>query len=44
MGGRNELLELEGGFVKGWLGNVGHEDVGAFLCEENACFQADAAG
>ena len=38
------MLELGGGLVKGWLGNVGHEDVGAFLGEENACFQADAAG
>ena len=43
MGRRNKLLELSRGFVKGWLGNVGHEDVGAFFGEEDACFETDAA-
>lgn len=43
VGGRNELLELSRGFVKSWLGNVGHEDIGAFFGEEDACFKANAA-
>ena len=41
---RDELLEFGTGFVKGWLGDVCHEDVGAFFGEEDACFEADATG
>ena len=43
MSGWNELLELGGGFVKSWLGDIGHEDVGTFFGEEDACFETDAA-
>ena len=44
MGRGDELLELGGGFVKGRLGYVGHEDVGAFFGEEDTCFETDATG
>lgn len=42
MSGGNKLLELGGGFVKSWLGDIGHEDVGTFFGEEDACFETDA--
>ena len=42
--GRDQLLELRAGLVKGWLGDVCHEDVGAFFGEEDACFEPDATG
>ena len=44
VGRGDELFELGRGLVKRWLGDVGHEDVGAFFGEENACFEPDAAG
>jgi hypothetical protein len=40
----NELLELCRRFIKSFLGDVGHEDVGTFFGEKDACFETDAAG
>ena len=35
---RNDLLHLRNGLFQGWDGDIGHEDLGSFAREENACF------
>lgn len=40
----DHFLDFGEGFGEGGLGDVGHEDGGAFAREEDGCFEADAAG
>jgi hypothetical protein len=42
VGRGDELLELGGGLFKGGSGDVGHEDIGTFFREEDACFETNA--
>jgi hypothetical protein len=39
--GRNKLLKLGRSLVETCSGNVCHQDIGTFLGEEDACFEAD---
>ena len=43
VGGWNELSELLCGGLEGWLGDIGHEDVGALFGEKNTGLETDAA-
>lgn len=38
----HELEDLSLGLLEGWAGDVGHEDAGALLCEEDGRLEADA--
>lgn len=40
----DELLDLGLGLFEGLGGDVGHEDVGALLGEQDGCLKANAAG
>lgn len=37
-------MDFGGGFLESWLGDVEHEDAGAFTHEQDGGFEADAAG
>ncbi len=44
VGGGNELLKFGRGFIESCCGDVGHENVGSFPREKNACFETDTTG
>jgi hypothetical protein len=42
MGGWYKLLEFCGSLFKSWSRDIGHENIGTFFCEENACLETNS--